>query len=292
MNTIVVRGLVLLIFICSHVAATAAPAAKTRETKGTASSPAFAIIANDAGFKAPSTLPAGLRHIVLTNRGTKIHEAMLVKLPDGMSASDYVDAIRHGALFPKGSLDYSGAGLTSPGESVEVWVKVDAGHYVLVCWNGDHATTVPVHAFTVVADGKPDDVPPKQDAVVKLIDFRFEIEGTLKAGTRVIRVETPGPSMHEVDIFRLRGNSTAADVNQWRKREDAGQSSETTGPADAVGGLLDSHDLHRVSWLRRNFRPGRYVLHCEMPMDSAATAGKVGVTHADVGMVREILVGM
>ncbi|MEO7323746.1 MAG: hypothetical protein ABIW82_02860 [Dokdonella sp.] len=126
---------------------------------------------------------------------------------------------------------------------------------------------------------------------VKLIDFRFEIEGTLKAGTRVIRVETPGPSMHEVDIFRLRGNRTVADVNQWRKREDAGQPSETNGPSDAMGGLLDSHDLHRVSWLRRNFRPGLYVLHCEMPMDSAATAGKVGMTHADVGMVREFLVG-
>ncbi len=58
--------------------------------------------------------------------------------------------------------------------------------------------------------------------MVKLIDFRFEMQGTLKSGTRVIRVETPGPSMHEVDIFRLRGDSTVADVNRWRKREDAG----------------------------------------------------------------------
>jgi hypothetical protein len=96
--------------------------------------------------------------------------------------------------------------------------------------------------------------------------------------------------MHEVDIFRLRGDSTVADVNRRRKREDAGLPSEIAGPADAVGGLLDSHDVHRVSWLRRNFRPGRYVLHCEMPMDSAATAGKIDVTHADVGMVQEFAV--
>jgi hypothetical protein len=291
MKVIVLSGLVFLISICSHVAASGTPVAHAQGMKAAASSPGFTIIANDAGFKAPSTLSAGLRHIVLANHGSKIHEAMLVKLPEGMSAADYVDAIRHGALFPQGSLDYSGAGLTSPGESVEVWIKVDAGHYVLVCWNGDHATTVPVHAFTVVADGKPDDVPPKEDAVVQLIDFRFELHGTLKAGTRVVRVETPGPSMHEVDIFRLRGDSTVADVNRWRKREDAGKASETTGPADAVGGLLDSHDLHRVSWLRRYFRPGRYVLHCEMPMDPAATAGKVDVTHADVGMLREFVVG-
>ena len=151
----------------------------------------------------------------------------------------------------------------------------------------DHGS---VHAFTVRADGSPDDIPPKEDAVVKLVDLRFELAGTLRSGTRVIRVETPGPSMHEVDIFRLRGDHTVADVNRWRKREDSGLPSKTAGPVDALGGLLDSHDMKRVSWLRRDFPPGRYVLHCEMPLDPAATAGKVDVTHADAGMVREFVV--
>jgi hypothetical protein len=44
-----------------------------------------------------------------------------------------------------------------------------------------------------------------------------------------------------------------------------------------------------VSWLRRDFRPGRYLLHCEMPMDQAVT-GKLEVTHADAGMMREFVV--
>jgi hypothetical protein len=42
-----------------------------------------------------------------------------------------------------------------------------------------------------------------------------------------------------------------------------------------------------VSWLRRNFPPGRYVLHCEMPMEPTATTGGTGVTHADAGMLQE-----
>ncbi len=71
----------------------------------------------------------------------EIHESMLVKLPDGMTAARYVDAIKKGQLFPQGALDYSGPGLTSPGEAVGR-IKVDPGHYVLICWNGDHATTV------------------------------------------------------------------------------------------------------------------------------------------------------
>jgi len=45
--------------------------------------PPFRIIATDAGFDAPNDVAAGLRHIVFENRGTEIHEAMLVKLPKG-----------------------------------------------------------------------------------------------------------------------------------------------------------------------------------------------------------------
>jgi hypothetical protein len=41
----------------------------------------------------------------------------------------------------------------------------------------------------------------------------------------------------------------------------------------------------RQVWLRRNFAPGRYVLHCEMPLSADAKAGTSFATHADAGMV-------
>ena len=244
--------------------------------------PPFRIIATDAGFDAPNGVAAGLRHIVFENRGTEIHEAMLVKLPKGMSANDYVAAVKSGSLFPKGALDYSGPGLTSPGETSEMWLRVDPGQYIIICWNSGHAKTTPVHPFTVHDIGA-DDETPKQDLVLKLVDFRFELEGNLHKGVQVIRVETPGPSMHEVDIFRLHEGRTVADLNGWRKQEGHGPA-----PADALGGVLDSHDLSRVVWLRRKFTPGRYVLHCELPITTAASATSTKITHADVGMVREI----
>jgi hypothetical protein len=244
--------------------------------------PPFRIIATDAGFDAPNGVAAGLRHIVFENRGTEIHEAMLVKLPKGMSANDYVAAVKSGSLFPKGALDYSGPGLTSPGETSEMWLRVDPGQYIIICWNSGHAKTTPVHPFTVHDIGA-DDETPKEDLVLKLVDFRFELEGNLHKGVQVIRVETPGPSMHEVDIFRLHEGRTVADLNGWRKQEGHGPA-----PADALGGVLDSHDLSRVVWLRRKFTPGRYVLHCELPITTAASATSTKITHADVGMVREI----
>jgi len=234
----------------------------------------------------PARMSAGLRHIVFENRGSKVHEAMLVKLPAGMTPDDYVAAVKGGALFPDGALDYSGAGLTSPGESVEVWLHADAGNYILICWNADHPTTVPVHAFTVVDDGAKDDIPPKEDAVLKLVDFRFELDRSLEKGSRVIRVETPGPSMHEVDIFRLRDGSSIADLNRWRKLEDSAQGTDMPAPADELGGVLDSHDIRRVEWLRRTFVPGRYAFSCEMPVANRQNHDD-HLSHADIGMVGE-----
>jgi hypothetical protein len=245
-------------------------------------SPPFRIIATDAGFQAPDVVPAGLRHIVFENHGSQIHEAMLVKLPDGMTPDDYVAAVKAGSLFPKAAQDYSGPGLTSPGETVEVWVKIDPGNYVIICWNDGHAKSTPVHPFTVQY-AISDDEPPKEDVVLKMIDYRFELNGTLRKGKQVLRIETPGPSMHEVDFFRLHDGKNVDDVNRWRKANGQG-----APPVDALGGALDSHDIKRIVWLRRDFTPGRYVLHCEMPVTTDSQTTNQQITHADVGMVREI----
>ena len=239
--------------------------------------PPFRIVATDAGFEAPDRLAAGLRHITFENRGSEIHEGMLVKLPKGMSADDYVAAVKQGSLFPKGALDYSGPGLTSPGATAEMWLRVDPGQYIIICWNKDHDKTTLVHSFTVEEIGAADDRPPKEDVVMKLFDYRFELNRALRKGVQVIRVETRGPTMHEVDIYRLHEGSTMEDLKRWRKEHEDGPA-----PAEALGGALDSHDIRKMVWLRKEFVPGRYVLHCEMPVTNTK------LTHADVGMVREI----
>ena len=124
--------------------------------------PPFHIVATDAGFVAPASVAAGVRHIVFENRGTEIHEGMLVRLPKGMGAKSYVAAVKAGSTFPPGALDYSGPGLTSPGETTELWLKVDPGNYIIICWNGNHDTTTPVHSFQVQDVGTADDRPPRR----------------------------------------------------------------------------------------------------------------------------------
>jgi hypothetical protein len=247
------------------------------------------IVATDGPFEAPHRIAAGLRHIVFENQGKHMHEAMLVKLPQGMTPEAYFAAVHGGSTFPEGALDYSGAGLTAPGERVEIWVRVDPGNYIVICWNGSHPTARLAHRLTVVADGTPDDPVPKEDVVLRLADYRFELDRPIEKGLRVIRVETPGPSMHEVDIFRMRGDASIADLQRWYDEEDHDRPHALPTPADGMGGMSDSHDIHRVGWMRRNFAPGRYVFTCHLPLPRAGKDGPK-LSHADAGMIKEIVV--
>jgi hypothetical protein len=255
-------------------------AAAKKQTGGDTSLTTFRIVANDRGLEGPTSVPAGLRHILFENHGKEIHEGMFVKLPAGMRPEDYVAAVKAGSSFPQGALDYSGAGLTSPGETAELWTRLDPGEYIVICWNAHHATTRRVHPFTVTTAGAHDDPPPAVDVVLKLVDFRFELSTPLRKGTQVIRVDTTGPSMHEADLYRLLDGKSLADLIEWRKHDGVG-----VAPVIAFGGVLDSHDLSHQVWLRKNFTPGRYVLGCGMPMSIDAKSGTGYATHTDAGMM-------
>lgn len=273
---------VAIALLASAVIGTAAAAgAVSRKPIVPADAP-FRIIATDDGFEAPARVPSGMRHIVLHNRGREIHEAMLIKLPDGMDADGYTAQVKSGALFPEGARDYSGPTLTAPGATSEIWTRIDPGRYVLICWNGDHARTRRAHAFEVTAQDAHDASPPPADVVVKLVDFRFELSRTPHRGTQVLRFDTIGPSMHEAGLYRLLPGKTLADLLAWRKRDGEGEA-----PAVPLGGVLDSHDIRHQVWMRHTFVPGRYVLHCEMPMSADAKGGTTFATHADAGMYTE-----
>jgi len=243
------------------------------------------IIATDDGYELPDSVLAGMVHIVFENRGSTIHEAMFIRLPDNMTGEDYLEAVSNGADFPEGAIDYAGPGLTSPGEKVETWLSLDPGNYILACWFTGHLTSMPVHTLTVHKRESSGITPPKEDAILRLIDFRFELEGQLRKGAQVLRVETIGPSMHEVDIFRLKDGRTLDDLREWQKKEKKGPA-----PAVAVGGVLDNHDIRRVVWIRTNFHPGQYVLWCNMPMVANNPGPGDDVTHADAGMFKEFVI--
>ncbi len=251
----------------------------------------LSIVATDAGHEGPDSVLAGVRHLRFENRGTTIHEAMLIRLPNGMTPADYAAAVAGGTAFPEGAIDCSGPGLTSPGETLDMWVELSTGRHILACWfrhpgaDGSyplHVAQGPLHEF-VVSHRLENDTPPTVDATIRLVDFSFELDRAIHAGTRTIRVEFPGPSMHEMDLYRLHEGYDLADLRAWY----AG-GRKTPPPATALGGVLDSHDSGREVWIRREFVPGRYVAWCNMDMPAEPNVHTA--THADVGMVLEFTV--
>jgi hypothetical protein len=85
----------------SAAAKAGAPTAKA-SPRADAGGEGSRIIATDDGLQAPASLAAGLRHVILENRGNQIHEAMFIWLPKGMSVGDYVAAVRVGPPSRKG----------------------------------------------------------------------------------------------------------------------------------------------------------------------------------------------
>lgn len=240
------------------------------------------ITATDEGFELPDSVSAGLVHVIFENHGSTIHEVMFIKLPEGMDAEDYLSEVRGGTAFPKGALDYSGPGLTSPGGQVEQWLHLDPGRYLLACWFRGHLKAIPPRTLTVSASASREAAPPAENVVLRLVDFHFEVKGRFASGAQVVRVEAVGPSLHEVDVFRLHRGKSLADLRAWHAGGKVGPA-----PADAVGGVLDSHRIPTVVWLRSTFRPGRYVLWCGMDMVPDAPQPANSATHADAGMLLE-----
>ncbi len=255
--------------------------------QGEQSGAAVTITATDSGFVAPDTLASGLNHIAYENRGSTIHECMFIRLPDTMTPEQYLQAVRDGADFPPGAVDCSGPGLTSPGESLEMWLPLEPGQYILCCWFTGHLTKIPPQTLTVVESGAPIVNPPYEDATVRLIDYRFDVKGEIEPGVRTLKIETVGPSMHEMDMFRFQGSRSRTEFMAWYDSDR-----KAPPPATALGGALDSHDIHNVVWLRRRFTMGHYYLICEMPMvqNASPADSAANVTHAHAGMTYEFTV--
>jgi hypothetical protein len=169
-----------------------------------------------------------------------------------------------------------------------MWVPLEEGSYMIGCWIGDHLTTLlPVGFVVHGAPAEPVPSPP-EDVTVRMVDFRYDITGALKRGAQTIRYETAGPSMHEADIIKLADGHTVEDVRAWFKNQE-----RDPLPGTIAGGCMDSHDISRVTWVRRNFTPGHYVFWCDMPMvQNAEKADSTAprVTHADAGMFKEVTI--
>ncbi|MBK8502157.1 MAG: hypothetical protein IPL46_08095 [Saprospiraceae bacterium] len=153
------------------------------------------------------------------------------------------------------------------------------GDYIMGCWFNSHITSIAPQTAHVYDDTTSKIFVPQPDAILKMIDYKFVLDRPLKKGIQVLQVETIGPSMHEVDFFRLHPDITFEDFWEWQHNGRKGPT-----PATAIGGVLNSHNMKGFVWIKQNYKVGRYVIWCDMPLMMKDSSLSEDVVHADLGM--------
>jgi len=232
------------------------------------------------------TVEEGPVELALTNMGAEEHQAMVIRMPDGMTFEDLAGmAVSDptGRSVFEAIEGFGGPNGAAPGETVTSTQYLTPGDYLLVCFipGADgipHAMKGMVRPFTVVPKAGAASEPKEGDADVTLLDFAFVLPDEVKAGER-ISVRNDGKQIHELAIAKLADGQTVQQALATLEGSDT-----TSGPLEGGGGL-GAVQPGRTVWTTMPKEPGRYLLYCMLP----DTAGE-GKPHIMVGMTREITV--
>lgn len=238
----------------------------------------------DFVFDLPDTIPAGATSFRLINDGPDLHHVWLVRLEEGKTVADLMQALKtaHGAL-PAWAVDVGGPNTPVPGEESAATLDLEAGSYALICVIPSKQDGVPhvmkgmVRGLTVVPNRKPAPLP-KADLVLTLKDYSFEFDKPVKRGVQTIRVENAAQQSHEVVLIQLAPGKKVQDVMAWFANGQAGPP-----PGKPIGGTT-GFAAGEVNVITHDFAPGNYGMICFVP---DAKDGKAHVAH---GMISEFTV--
>ncbi|HEX2171504.1 MAG TPA: hypothetical protein VHL09_03550, partial [Dehalococcoidia bacterium] len=92
--------------------------------------------AADYSFSGPDTVPAGWTSIRLVNQGQEPHHLTLLKLAEGRTVADFMNAMQSDAPPPPGLFTEEGGpnGIT-PGTDAIAVVNLEPGTYILACFS-------------------------------------------------------------------------------------------------------------------------------------------------------------
>lgn len=245
--------------------------------------PLLRLEARDFAFSAPARADGGRTRVRLVNRGSSWHEALITRLPDGVSADAYLREARAGEAFPVGALDMGGPGKVAAGDSSEVILDLEPGQYVVACWADAHVKAGMLSTLAVTGDARSTSaggasevaVAPAATGEVRLEDFRIVHDSaTYRRGPNVVRVRNTGARPHDLTFYRLAEGRTARDFGTWyaTRKGDA--------PAIPIGGMVTLAP-GREGLMHLDLTPGRYFAACGTP-EQGPEGTKI---HAQMGMV-------
>jgi hypothetical protein len=185
-----------------------------------------------------------------------------------------------------------GPGGAAPGGMAVVTQFLEPGSYVWICpiedeqgnphfGKGEHKLFVVHGAPAQIQVGAP-----TATSEVRLMDFSFAIDSTLRSGAHTIRVVNAGVEPHDLVLMKLAEGKTIDDIRRWMNPEQARRSDrpaeppppfESLGiPAGGIAAIAPGYEV----FMDLNLTPGEYVAVC------MATAPD-GRSHIEHGMIRQ-----
>jgi len=239
--------------------------------------------AKDFAFTGPDTISAGETTIDLTNQGPSLHHVQLVRLDSGKTAADLQAAMKHPGPMPAWAVFVGGPNAPDPGAQSNATMKLDPGHYVVVCLV-DQPGGVPhmmkgmVHPLTVVASSAPAAAAPNPDVTVTMKDYGYTLSTPLTAGHHVIAVSNVGTQPHEVELVKLDSGKTTQDVLKFMVNPNG------PPPGHALGGVDALAPGQSPVSFSADLTPGNYSLICFVP------DAKDGKPHFMHGMMHDLTI--
>lgn len=247
-----------------------------RPDAGPVELPLLRLEANDFTFSAPQRAAGGLTRVRLVNHGPSWHEALITRLPDGVTAEAYLSEARAGKAFPVAAVDLGGPGKVATGDSSEVVITLEPGQYAIVCWSDNHVKAGMLSAVVITVDssGAQRVAGPAPTGEVQLEDFKITHDSaTYRQGANVLRVRNTGQRPHDLTYYRLEEGKTLRDFGVWYATR------EGPPPAVPVGGIVTLAP-GKEGLVSLNLPPGRYFAGCGTPEE-----GPEGVRlHIQMGM--------
>jgi uncharacterized cupredoxin-like copper-binding protein len=233
-------------------------------------------------FDMPSTAHAGWTEFTLTNADDEEHHAQLLRLNEGVSFEELVDAFARGpAAGFELSTPVGGTSLVAPGNGSQANAIIDLqpGTYAVICLvPGPDGTPHVAHGMAreleVTGSKSNESSPPAADVNVELLDYAFDLRDEID-GESTLDVTNDGTELHELVIAQFSDGASIDDVV-------AAVHDGTPPPITPVGGLQAIVPGASVR-LQLHLPPGRYVAICFVPSSD-------GTPHLSNGMIKELTI--
>jgi hypothetical protein len=229
-----------------------------------------------AQFSVPESAEPGKAVMTFSNKTDEGADMQLIRVEGDHSPEEVVEGLRaamNGQPFPDWFRAGGGTAAVEPGESNTVTQVLEPGTYYAFDTEGGPPSANGLTGVEVSGDESDAEV--DADTTVTASEYKFEADN-LEAGRNEIDFKNAGAQPHHLLISPLKGDATAADVEEAFKSEKGPPPIEQKGTQQTA--VIEGGESQLVDI---DLKPGRYVFYCFI------TDRQGGPPHALKGMVDE-----